>query len=328
MDRNLQVEIRDYLHEKYGVFIGELLAHADNTSYFYAERENEGYKYRLISGDFTDFGLPDKYFFEMNSLGAISHQKEAFIGEIYGRKLLKEDIDQRLRDLLNEKTDEFNILVPMDKNSLTNPDRKMWINVEMRRIRSADNKSFLFGKIWDATSLGVEYDLSLKYAFMDRLTNCYNRTALNLHTENEQLNDDIFVLLNIDNFKDFNENFGYNFGDKVLKTFSDEIIRVSKINSGITYYRINGDEFLIRIKKGNIDFINDSLLKLKRKFNNLEIDDIKIKLSFSFGVIDMRNVADNSIDYVLKKVDENMRKHKNSRTYLSIKNGDIWDKST
>ncbi len=317
IDRELQTGIRDYLHKKYGVFISDLLAHADNTTYFYAELENGKYIYKLISGDFTDFGFPDKFELEMNKLGEISNQKEAIIGEVYGREHLKKDINQRMNDFLNESTDYFNILVPMDKMSITNPDRKMWINIEMNRIKSENNTSFLFGKIWDATSLGVEYDLSLKYAFMDKLTNIYNRSALNVHSENAEFSDDIFVLLNIDNFKEFNEKFGYNFGDKVLQTFSDELVRVPGDDTNISYYRISGDEFLIRLRHSSIDFINNSLLQLKRKLNSVTIDDISIKLRFSFGLIDMRDNEMKSIDYILRKVDENMRKHKNSRTYLS-----------
>lgn len=319
MNKKLQIEISDYIHKKYGVFILDLIAHVDNTTYFYAELENDKYIYKLISGDFTYFGFPDKFILEMNTLGSILNQKEAIIGEVYGRELLKKDIELRLHDFLNQKTNDFNILVPMDKESITNPNRKMWVNIEVSRINSEDNRSFLFGKMWDATNLGVEYDLNLKYAFMDRLTNFYNRTALDIHTENEHLNDDVFILVNIDNFKEFNEKFGYKFGDKVLKTFSDEIMRTPTDNTGISYYRISGDEFLIRYKNPSIDFINENLLKLKRKMNCVDIDDININLNFSFGVLDMRENKEKSLDYALKKVDENMRKHKNSRAYFTVK---------
>lgn len=315
MEIERQNQIRNYLQDKYGAYIANLLSHLDDAAYFYAEEENGKYIYKVITGDFTDFGLPNKEQFEMNRLGDISDLKNTIIGEIYGRQYLKNDVDTKLADFLACKISKFNVLIPMDLNSITYPDRKMWISMEMNRYGTG-KESFLFGKIWDATGLGIEHEKILRYAYTDRITQMLNRNALDLHDDNIKLSNDKFVLINIDNFNKFNSEFGYDFGDKVLQTFSETIIRIPVSDEEVDYYRISADEFLIRLHDHDLDFINTNLLQLKRKMRNTDVDGQNIKIQFSFGIVDVGEISDKSLSNVLHLLDNAMRNHKKSRNIL------------
>lgn len=76
----------------------------------------------------------------------------------------------------------------------------------------------------------------------DTLTGVKNRTALDEDIEGFLNKDMIIFITDIDNFKHFNDTYGHEKGDEVIKKYTNAI---SKIVDKETIYRFGGDEFLI-----------------------------------------------------------------------------------
>lgn len=92
----------------------------------------------------------------------------------------------------------------------------------------------------DVTEL-INKDKIIQRQRMDALTGLKNRTAL-LNDLESGANQVTLVLLNIDRFSNVNDYFGYEIGDKLLKSFA---ARLSETAVHDDLYRISGDEFAI-----------------------------------------------------------------------------------
>ncbi|WP_243431710.1 GGDEF domain-containing response regulator [Clostridium botulinum] len=105
-----------------------------------------------------------------------------------------------------------------------------------------------------------------KQAFTDALTQISNRTALYDYMKNESDYSNIgMMLVDIDNFKDINDYYGHNFGDKVIVHVANEL---KKICNDAFICRFGGDEFLA-VFKGveNENIICDKAEKILEKIH-------------------------------------------------------------
>ncbi|RAO99124.1 hypothetical protein PW5551_05690 [Petrotoga sp. 9PW.55.5.1] len=120
---------------------------------------------------------------------------------------------------------------------------------------------------------------------VDILTGAYNRKALEKYiSKNESPNKTKMVLfIDIDNFKQVNDNFGHAIGDEVLKVIVKRIKNV--ISSEDLIFRYGGDEFVIIIEKIEKD-LNMESIKQRVKLNvsnPIVIEDKSIITSLSLG---------------------------------------------
>jgi len=100
------------------------------------------------------------------------------------------------------------------------------------------------------------------------------RTSRNLH----------FALVNIRNFRDINELFGYEEGNAILREFGRELRRVVKRkDSYCTVYRVRGDKFGVL----GCDFNDAGFIDLiQRIIRNLEVKDFTVgDISFRLDVV-------------------------------------------
>lgn len=104
---------------------------------------------------------------------------------------------------------------------------------------------------WDFTSLClILYYLLLNIhrTIIDPLTGAYNRLAhmKELELINHQTSS-VLALVDINNFKDINDQFGHDAGDKYLQEFT--LLLEHAFSSIGKVYRIGGDEFMVIAKK-------------------------------------------------------------------------------
>ncbi|NPA58403.1 MAG: EAL domain-containing protein [Aquificae bacterium] len=97
-------------------------------------------------------------------------------------------------------------------------------------------------------------------------------------------------LFNIDRFREINDVFGYDFGDKVLKTVGNIIKREARsVNPNLRVYRISGDEFVVAdLKKSLSKSAFRSLIqKIVDRLNTTIIKDQSnaVNVSVSAGVV-------------------------------------------
>lgn len=186
--------------------------------------------------------------------------------------------------------------------------RVNWSNEEDPSIISA------IGKINDIED---EYQKILnleKSAATDNLTKLYNRGHAEelikniLQTRQEE--SFAVLLFDVDDFKNANDSFGHLFGDMVLKSISDTLIRCRKSDNIVA--RIGGDEFLMFTPYTSEDELNDYVKYIYKSLNSIDCNSYKVHLSLGIAKTDMAGFdythlfrcADSAL-YHSKTLDEN-----------------------
>ena len=152
-----------------------------------------------------------------------------------------------------------------------------------------------------------------KQANYDNLTGLANRDLFlkslchEMEMVKESISRDNLVLLflDLDNFKDFNDNYGHDFGDEVLRHAADVLTKTCRNADLIARYA--GDEFIILLsgefpQKDLKRFMDRLISKLNVPY---PINGIDCRLSVSIGIVQYPNDADEISD-LLKKADQAM----------------------
>jgi diguanylate cyclase (GGDEF)-like protein len=147
----------------------------------------------------------------------------------------------------------------------------------------------------------------------DELTSLYNRRHFNTIVnrmlkeakhDNEMIS---FAIMDVDFFKQYNDNYGHKAGDEALRQVA-EVLKKSLYRSGDFCFRLGGEEFGILFKGENAQ---NSKKIFERIANNIKA--LKIKHSFgatdgmltvSFGVVSIKANLVNDIDTLYKTADD------------------------
>lgn len=169
----------------------------------------------------------------------------------------------------------------------------------------------------------IETDLSLlmekeklkHLSSYDFLTGVYNRRAVVKILEEEfnrckRLNQ-VFsvIIIDIDNFKRINDEYGHEMGDKVLKEFASLISRNIRVID--SFGRWGGDEFILicpQVSQGQTKKLIRRLNEVIDKFNIEGINGIKC----SMGYTEYRS-ADTNVDEIIRRADEAMYEAKENQ---------------
>ncbi|RXJ86749.1 GGDEF domain-containing protein [Arcobacter sp. CECT 8985] len=147
----------------------------------------------------------------------------------------------------------------------------------------------------------------------DHLTKLYNRRKmendLNIYINQNNIDMLNTVFIDADRFKGINDNFGHDYGDKVLIYISEKLQEYAKILNG-EVYRFGGEEFII-LCFCNKEYLLENLQKLKDDINYQKIfhPTRSISISVSMGVSYFKDWKNK--DIMIKKADEAVYKAKN-----------------
>ncbi len=144
-----------------------------------------------------------------------------------------------------------------------------------------------------------------KKADMDKLTQVYNR-----HKFDEVLEHEIhkatkgkkvftIAIIDVDNFKIFNDKFGHLTGDSVLITMAETVSR--SIRETDTFARWGGEEFVILFKNADIDVAKKVSEKIKNKIEEDEHPEAG-KITASFGLSQYK--TDDTLETIFKRCDD------------------------
>ena len=136
--------------------------------------------------------------------------------------------------------------------------------------------------------------ISHKASLTDPLTGVFNRNVLKDLRLSSQ---DVIAMIDMDGFKNLNDKYGHDKGDKMLKLFckkSEENLR-----SGDFVIRYGGDEFLIILRDCTK---KDAVSILERVKKSFEKETADYGVTFSYGV----EKVENDIEKALKKADSKM----------------------
>jgi len=131
---------------------------------------------------------------------------------------------------------------------------------------------------------------SEKDMLFDALTNVLNRRAFNDDIDAQIGTAPVgtcLILIDIDHFKNFNDSFGHQFGDLVLKTVAKRIQEACR--DGMKLYRFGGEEFIIIVPHSQHRVARQLAEGIRRAIEKLSIKDRRSEkvidsITASFGM--------------------------------------------
>lgn len=159
-------------------------------------------------------------------------------------------------------------------------------------------------KLFDEVAENISKDELKQIAYTDQLTGIPNRNAFISKINTLDLEKAVIVAFDLNNLKYYNDHFGHDRGDVLLKTMAQKLQDVFDDNA----YRIGGDEFEVVLD----ECTKDDLWALLEKFEeeektfNSEKHDIYLQAAYGVGYYQ----GSDSINDILKMADENMYMHK------------------
>lgn len=195
--------------------------------------------------------------------------------------------------------------------------KKCWIRVITKWISDNNGRNtYLVGKIIDIQHEMEEKRKLLQKAEIDSLTGMYNMAAFRERVE-EQMKQNpkgmfVFFIIDVDKFKQVNDECGHYVGDCVLKRIGEGLSTIFK-GEGEHTGRLGGDEFVAHMPyTGDRSRIEEKYSLLAEWTKNISFPELTIKVTVSVGaaVIDAEvgfEAAYKRADKVLYEVKDNGR---------------------
>ena len=163
----------------------------------------------------------------------------------------------------------------------------------------------------------LEEELRLQ-SITDTLTELYNRRHFHSLAQNESdraLRTRVpfsVLLIDVDNFKQYNDAFGHDEGDKVLRTLGDEVRK--NFRTMDTGFRHGGEEFLVLLPETNSESAIVAAERLRKRFSAIRFlphpDEEPRNVTLSIGIAEFRPGL--SIDDLVRSADRAMYAAKNA----------------
>ncbi|CDU01555.1 GGDEF domain [Vibrio coralliirubri] len=219
---------------------------------------------------------------------------------------------------------QFSSLMPTIRSSLDNYGQwqgEVWeksssgtlvpMFVKVNRIAS-DNEKDEFDMVLTLSDLSnvKEMERLEHLAHHDALTGLANRAQLykvmdDVVTSSHYSNQHFAVIyLDLDGFKEVNDNYGHDAGDEILKEVSNRLL--SQVRAGDLVARLSGDEFVLIIKQTNkvlLAKLAERLLELIGQEVNYKQRSLHVGASLGIHLVDG---SERDIDVILKVADEAM----------------------
>ena len=170
------------------------------------------------------------------------------------------------------------------------------IITKLNNINDPELKMLFFELIEERNELYSEIHI-------DELSKLYNRKVINLINSTSGV-----VMIDIDNFKLINDNFGHHTGDYVIREISKVVLNnIRSCDIGVRY---GGDEILISFNNCSEEIIEARIKKIKDEVKkNVKLPNCIITLSIGVAI----NEDNENINFLIHKADKAM--------YESKKNG-------
>ncbi len=160
----------------------------------------------------------------------------------------------------------------------------------------------------------------------DRMTGVKNHAAGEVDVRHliQSGAEGMFCIMDADDFKGVNDNYGHDVGDKVIKAIADCLKKTFRDHDVI--YRLGGDEFAVFAE--GITNEETAIRVLNRFFENLKkmnIDEIKERCIFmSVGVTFCDDNNDDTFEKIYKRADEGVyESKKHSGNHISFSSNDV-----
>ena len=245
---------------------------------------------------------------------------EKFAGKTESEIIGKDDFELFGNEIAQQFRDK-DLAVIKAKRGLINQE---WVVSENKKIlfqtkkmpfKYKKNKNYgILGISRDITELHEIHEKLKEQAYQDELTNIFNRKAFNERIKEkfdlyQRYNSTFCIAMyDIDNFKNINDTYGHDMGDKVLKEMTDEVkLHIRKTD---LLFRVGGEEFVIIFSKTLIDEAFEVVEKMRVMVSNMNMIENE-KITISIGLTQVNEEDDPTSIY--ERIDKLM--------YISKHNG-------
>ena len=140
---------------------------------------------------------------------------------------------------------------------------------------------------------------------IDALTGVKNRYGFRSDIENFVGKDIIFMIMDIDNFKEINDTYGHLGGDRILTNFAGDVVDIFGHENT---YRYGGDEFIVISPDEDLESFEKQLDNLKKLLGT----NMRQNIKFSAGFVSGKLTEKVAYQKMLKEADKNLYASKNS----------------
>ncbi len=152
----------------------------------------------------------------------------------------------------------------------------------------------------------------LQLLYIDSLTSVYNRRYYDKHFQDAD-NIQAMVVIDVDNFKHINDNYGHDIGDIVLQSIAQTVLSCVRKTDAVIRY--GGDEFVIIFFSIPADIFEKKLERIRYSIDSLIIDDhpelhMSVSIGGAYGI--------GTTKKLFKVTDNMMYQSKNTKNQVSI----------
>jgi diguanylate cyclase (GGDEF)-like protein/PAS domain S-box-containing protein len=250
---------------------------------------------------------------------------EEFIGKKEKDIIGKDDFelfDSKFANIFREndkKVIESNS-ININEEILTFNSKEIWFQTKKIPLKYKDNKVGILGMSRDINTLKKIQNELKEESYTDELTSIYNRKAFNIMLKEkihffERYNVHLsLAMYDIDNFKNINDTYGHDMGDKVLKEMA--LAAQSNLRKTDLFFRVGGEEFVIIFSHTDLSEAYKVVEKIRIMVSKLQIIDNE-KITISLGVSQVcKNDTPQSI---YERIDKLMYKSKQNGKNMTIK---------
>ncbi len=228
---------------------------------------------RVVTGDLSSVSLPAWTYFPVNDLFSYVDENN-LLAEVEGRH----NFIQNIRQKFNTFDKELYLYIPVKREG-----EPLWLYMSFTR-HFIHGKHFVFAqvvRIYEKTPIEI---IHYQKTYQDPLTKLFTRETLKLHMDNLSSTDNAYVMyLDVDNFKDINDQYGHQTGDRFLIDIANYFI--GKWEYNVLYYRLGGDEFFMYCYDHTFDQIKARAKQLIYDIENLNDISKTIGVSISIGIV-------------------------------------------
>lgn len=146
----------------------------------------------------------------------------------------------------------------------------------------------------------LNLDLATKKAETDHLTGLENRVSFQkrvnayLRTKMQEGQMDAFIMIDIDNFKQVNDNYGHLVGDEVLQKCAEALKSIFRSSDLVA--RLGGDEIAVFCKQvGGVETVTEKARRMKEAWSKLPLNAGDLSITASIGIC---LVEDTTVTYL------------------------------
>lgn len=222
--------------------------------------------------------------------------------------LVEAGLSQKLKECM-----ENNLSQTVEKSYTSKSGKSIWLRTHIKPLLNKDGMVKGAQIIMDDITEKKEMERQLyEMSITDPLTNAYNFRYFTKKLEEEILRAQRYgesftlIMFDIDRFKSFNDSFGHQVGDLILKATVDMV--KGRIRRTDTLARWGGEEFIILLPNTKLEDAVKLAEELRQKLMQLKVgnDD---SLTASFGVVEYQE--GDTADSIVKRADAMMYRAKN-----------------